>query len=141
MNSHPHVLLIGPAGPEGRALHDRLAAIGCRITDAAPSAPLASQGAVVVLDARRDEDGAWDALTGPLFDDPRPLIVVADVPRRLVRAIAGRRAGVMVLTGAESDGGYRIALNVCGALRPPSRSATRRVPPPALWRGPSAVTP
>jgi hypothetical protein len=34
-----------------------------------------------------------------------------------VRALSGRPAGTMLMTGAESDAGYRVALSVCAALR------------------------
>jgi hypothetical protein len=45
------------------------------------------------------------------------VLLVADQPRRLITALTGRTGGVMVLTGAESDSGYQVALSVCAALR------------------------
>jgi hypothetical protein len=40
-----------------------------------------------------------------------------------MRALSGRPAGTMVMTGSESDAGYKVALSVCQALR---RNATAR---------------
>jgi hypothetical protein len=34
-----------------------------------------------------------------------------------MRALSGRAAGTMVMTGSESDAGYKVALSVCQALR------------------------
>jgi hypothetical protein len=44
-------------------------------------------------------------------------MIVSERPRRLVRALSGRPAGTMLLTGSESDAGYRVALAVCAGLR------------------------
>jgi hypothetical protein len=65
---------------------------------------------VTMLDAR-DPSLDWPRLG----DLPRPLVVVADTPRRLV-GIRGDEGGVVVMTGRESDAGYRVALGVCAAL-------------------------
>ena len=34
-----------------------------------------------------------------------------------MRALSGRPAGTMVMTGSESEAGYRVALNICAGLR------------------------
>ena len=44
-------------------------------------------------------------------------MIVSERPRRLMRALSGRAAGTMVMTGSESDAGYKVALSVCQALR------------------------
>lgn len=72
-------------------------------------------GEVIIVDAR-DESIDWDLLTGELAGDSRPLVIVADAPRHIMRALSGRRGGVLVLTGAENDSGYRVAMNLCAAL-------------------------
>jgi hypothetical protein len=83
---------------------------------ARPSLP--GSGDVVMLDLRQDrQPDEWDAVAEGLQDDDRPLLLVADQPRHMVGALGGRVAGTLVLTGAESDAGYRVALTVCRALR------------------------
>ncbi|MGD9570629.1 MAG: hypothetical protein AB7V62_01935, partial [Thermoleophilia bacterium] len=76
----------------------------------------------VMLDLRGD-DADWGELTDGLQADERPMMIISERPRRLVRALSGRPAGTMLMTGAESDAGYRVALSVCAALR---RSALAR---------------
>ena len=71
----------------------------------------------------RGEDADWRELAEGLPADERPVMIVSERPRRLVRALSGRPAGTMLLTGSESDAGYRVALSVCQALR---RSALAR---------------
>ena len=62
-------------------------------------------------------------------------MIVSERPRRLVRALSGRPAGTMLLTGSESDAGYRVALSVCQALR---RSALARAQAAAPRNGAAA---
>jgi CheY-like chemotaxis protein len=119
-----HILLLGPDGAHRAALEETLTRLGCvvlsadsRLCGVPPRA-----GDVVVADLRRDGED-WGRLAERLRDDPRPLVMVADRPRRLVRALSGRSAGTLVMTGAESDAGYRVALGVCAALR---QSGVRR---------------
>jgi len=45
------------------------------------------------------------------------VMIVSERPRPIVRELAGRQAGTMLLTGGESDAGYRVALSVLRALR------------------------
>jgi hypothetical protein len=71
---------------------------------------------VVLLDLReRDED--WRPMAAALCADERPLLVVSDRPRLLMGKLSARPAGMVLLAGAESDGGYRVALRLCEALR------------------------
>ena len=62
-------------------------------------------------------------------------MIVSERPRRLVRALSGRPAGTMLLTGSESDAGYRVALSVCQAMR---RSALARAQAAAPRNGAAA---
>jgi hypothetical protein len=63
--------------------------------------------------------------------------MVADRPRRLVRTLSGRAAGTLVMTGAESDAGYRVALSVCAAL---AQGASRRESGAGPWGSAAAAT-
>jgi hypothetical protein len=75
-----------------------------------------SSGDIVMLDLRGGADTA-DLAEG-LRDDARPVMVVSERPRRgVMRALSGRPAGTMVMTGSESEAGYRVALNICAGLR------------------------
>ncbi len=65
---------------------------------------------------RFDRAKNFDLLVEALHADQRPLMIISDRPRRLVRTLSARAAGTMLLTGAESDAGYRVALAVCEAL-------------------------
>lgn len=115
---HMHILVLGPKGPGRAGLEDTLSRLGHLITTSETvwQAQAPPEGEVVVLDLR-DGDQDWRRLTAGLREDRRPLVVVADQPRRLIWALSGRPAGMMVLTGAESDGSYRVALRLCEALR------------------------
>lgn len=79
---------------------------------------------VVLVDVRGARHD-WRHLVEGLTGDTRPLLMVADQPRRLTTALGGRPAGVMVLTGAESDKGFRVALRLCAALRRRALSKAR----------------
>jgi CheY-like chemotaxis protein len=118
------ILVLGPAGAGRSALCQTLTRLGYLVMAAEPrperGAP--ASGDIVMLDLR-GPGADWGALAERLGADERPLVIVSERPRRLVRALAARPAGTMLLTGAESDAGYRVALTVCGALR---RSALAR---------------
>ena len=118
------ILVLGPAGAGRSALEETLARLGYVVMAAEPRSKRAAPpaGDIVMVDLRAD-DADWGVLAEGLVGDERPLVIVAETPRRLVRALSGRPAGTMVLTGAESDAGYRVALSVCQALR---RSALAR---------------
>lgn len=118
------VLLLGPDGAHRAALEETLTRLGCVVlsADSALCRVPPRAGDVVVADLRHDGED-WARLADLLRADPRPLVMVADRPRRLMGALSGRPAGTLVMTGAESDAGYRVALAVCGALR---RNGTRR---------------
>jgi len=118
------ILVLGPSGAGRSALEETLARLGYLVMAAEPrpERPAPASGDIVMLDLR-GEEADWGALAAGLVADERPVMIVSERPRRLVRALSGRPAGTMLLTGAESDAGYRVALTVCGALR---RSALAR---------------
>lgn len=111
------VLLLGPDGVHRAALEETLTRLRCVVlsADSRMCRVLPLAGDVVIADLRHDGEG-WIDLTERLRTDPRPLVMVADRPRRLVRTLSGRAAGTLVMTGSESDAGYRVALSVCAAL-------------------------
>jgi hypothetical protein len=90
--------------------------------EARPDGQAPASGDIVMLDMR-GEDADWGGLAEGLVADDRPVMIVSERPRRLMRALSGRPAGTMVMTGSESDAGYKVALSVCQALR---RNATAR---------------
>jgi len=112
------ILVLGPEGLGRSALEETLARLGYVVMAAearADRSPPAS-GDIVMLDLR-GEEADWRGLADGLLADERPVMIVSERPRRLVRALSGRPAGTMLLTGSESDAGYRVALSVCQALR------------------------
>jgi hypothetical protein len=111
------ILVLGPEGNGRSALEETLTRLGYVVMGAEARAdrPAPASGDIVMLDLR--DDGAdWQPLAQALHADQRPLMINSDRPRRLVRTLSGRSAGTMLLTGAESDAGYRVALAVCEAL-------------------------
>ena len=71
------------------------------------------------------EDADWRGLADGLHADERPMMIISERPRRLVTSLASRPAGTMLMTGAESDAGYKVALAVCQALRESALSRSR----------------
>jgi hypothetical protein len=126
MNSYD-VLLLGPPGGARAELGERLRRLGHAVTVAA-GAPEPSQSGerrydAVVVDAR-GPGAEWAPvreLGGPGWP---PLLLVADQPRRLISTLSGREAGLVVLTGSESDGGFQVALSVCAAIGRPRGAPT-----------------
>ena len=94
--------------------------------EARPHRTPPSSGDIVMLDLRGEESD-WRELAEGLHADERPMMIISERPRRLVKALSGRPGGTMLLTGAESDAGYKVALAVCSALRVNAlaRAATR----------------
>ena len=112
------ILVLGPEGAGRSALEQTLTRLGYVVmaAEARPHRTPPAAGDIVMVDLR-DESADWRGVTEALQADERPLMIVSDAPRRLVRSLSGRPAGTMVMTGAESDAGYRVALSVCQALR------------------------
>jgi hypothetical protein len=118
------ILVLGPEGLGRSALEETLTRLGYVVmaAEARPDRSPPASGDIVMVDLR-GEDADWQGLAEGLLADERPVMIVSERPRRLVRALSGRPAGTMLLTGSESDAGYRVALSVCQALR---RSALAR---------------
>jgi hypothetical protein len=119
MNAYD-VLVLGPEGPGRAGLEERLRRLGHSVVaaEAEEGRDLAPGDLydVVVVDAR-EPTADWRPLAAVGAPELQPVLLVADQPRRLITALTGRTGGVMVLTGAESDSGYQVALSVCAALR------------------------
>ena len=120
MNAYD-ILVLGPDGPGRDDLEEKLRRMGHEVAGAllgpGDGPASAERYDVVVIDAREPE-ADWRPLTGTGAPAAlHPLLLVTDRPRPLLTALSGRSRGVMVLTGAESDRGYQVALNVCAALR------------------------
>jgi hypothetical protein len=118
------ILVLGPEGNGRNALEETLTRLGYVVmgAEARPDRPAPSSGDIVMLDLREDS-ADWQQMADALHADQRPMMIISDRPRRLVRTLSGRPAGTMLLTGAESDAGYKVALAVCEAL---SNSAQAR---------------
>lgn len=112
------ILVLGPEGLGRSALEETLTRLGYVVmaAEARPDGQAPASGDIVMLDMR-GEDAEWGGLAEGLAGDDRPVMIVSERPRRLMRALSGRAAGTMVMTGLESDAGYRVALSVCQALR------------------------
>src|SRR5262245_32651780 len=111
------VLVLGPEGAGRSALESTLVRLGCAVSvadDAAAGRPAGAD--VLMLDVRGD-DSRWAGLARGLHDDDRPMMVVSEGPTPVVRELAARPAGTVLLTGGESDAGYRVALSVLRGLR------------------------
>lgn len=120
------ILVLGPEGVGRSALAETLTRLGYVVmaAEARPHRTPPSSGDIVMLDLRGEESD-WRELAEGLHDDERPMMIVSERPRRLVTALSGRPGGTMLLTGAESDAGYKVALAVCSALRVNALSRTR----------------
>ncbi len=112
------VLVLGPEGAGRSALESTLARLGCAVSvaDASAGRPEPSGADVLMLDVRGDES-RWAGLARGLHDDERPVMVVSEARRRSCASWPGAPAGTVLLTGAESDAGYRVALSVLQGLR------------------------
>lgn len=136
------ILIIGPDSAQGADLERRLTRLGAPVVrqDVAAAA-LTGRGDVIYLDAR-DQSVDWSGLEADLTSDLRPLVIVAGGPREITRALSGRPGGILVLTGAESDGGFRVAMSLCRALSGSRRPSTgsRRTAKARRW-APTPATP
>ncbi len=112
------ILVLGPEGAGRSALQETLARLGYVVmaAEARPHRAPPASGDIVMLDLRGEEPD-WRELADGLHADPRPMMIISERPQNLVTSLSGRRAGTMLLTGAESDAGYKVALAVCQALR------------------------
>jgi hypothetical protein len=120
------VLVLGPEGAGRSALESTLVRLGCAVSVADVSAdrPQPSGADVLLLDVRGDEP-RWAGVARGLHDDDRPVMVVSEGPTPVMRELARRPAGTVLLTGGESDAGYRVALSVLQGLRERALSRAR----------------
>jgi len=120
------ILVLGPEGVGRSALEETLTRLGYVVmaAEARPHRTPPSSGDIVMLDLRGD-DADWRELADGLHADERPMMIISERPRRLVKTLSGRPGGTMLLTGSESDAGYKVALTVCAALRQSALSRTR----------------
>ena len=120
------ILVLGPEGVGRGALEETLTRLGYVVmaAEARPHRTPPASGDIVMLDLRGEESD-WRELAEGLHADERPMMIISERPRRLVKSLSGRPAGTMLLTGAESDAGYKVALAVCSALRTSALSRTR----------------
>ncbi|MCC6830173.1 MAG: hypothetical protein IT200_02405 [Thermoleophilia bacterium] len=126
MQTHDFVIM-GAEGAPRTTLEETVRRLGHHATSNEPAelrgAPV--MGDVLIVDLR-DDAPVWDEVTEELLHDDRPLIIVADRPRKLVSVLAGRAAGTLLLTGSEDDCGYRVALTLAAALAPRRRTVAPR---------------
>jgi CheY-like chemotaxis protein len=118
MHHQTQILVLGSDGAGRSALEETLTRLGYVVltADASTQRTPPASGDIVMLDLRGVE-ADWRELAEGLAADERPMMIISERPRRLVRVLSGRPAGTMLMTGAESDAGYRVALSVCAALR------------------------
>ena len=116
------VLVLGPEGAGRAALQQTLSRLGYAVSASEARRDAASADADILMLDLRDDGADWAALAQGIHDDDRPVMIVSERPRPIVRELAGRQAGTMLLTGGESDAGYRVALSVLRALRESARA-------------------
>ena len=120
-----HIYVLGPEGAGRTALEATFSRLGCTVTAADASGARPEGADVLMLDVR-DDDARWAGLARGLRDDARPVMVVSEGPTQAVRELARRPAGTVVMSGAESDAGYRVALSVLQGLRDRATSRSAR---------------
>lgn len=116
------VLVLGPEGAGRAALQQTLSRLGYAVSASEARRDAASADADILMLDLRDDGADWADLAQGIHDDDRPVMIVSERPRPIVRELAGRQAGTMLLTGGESDAGYRVALSVLRALRESARA-------------------
>jgi hypothetical protein len=117
------VLVLGSEGTERTALERTLVRLGYAVSACDARRGASEDADILMLDLRGDE-ADWADLAPGIQQDDRPVMIVSERPRAIVRELAGRAAGTMLLTGGESDAGYRVALSVLRALRESSLART-----------------
>jgi CheY-like chemotaxis protein len=111
------VLVLGSEGAGRTALKQTLSRLGYAVSAADARHDAASGDADILMLDLRGDGADWAAIATGIQDDDRPVMIVSERPSAIVRELAGRQAGTMLLTGGESDAGYRVALSVLRALR------------------------
>lgn len=134
------IAILGPEGTDRDMLEGTVRRLGYDgfSVDPATLAGTPTNGDILMLDLRGEERG-WQDLTAELVADERPLVIIADRPRRMVQTLAGRNAPTALLTGAEDDSGFRVALTLCSALCASRRPASPRRRRVGAWTGGTGV--
>jgi DNA-binding NtrC family response regulator len=122
------VLVLGPEGTGRAALQQTLTRLGYAVSASEARRDAAAGDADILMLDLRGDDADWAEIAPGIHDDDRPVMIVSERPRPIVRELAGRQAGTMLLTGSESDAGYRVALSVLRALRETARARTAERP-------------
>jgi hypothetical protein len=122
------VLVLGPEGTGRAALQQTLSRLGYAVSASEARRDAAARDADVLMLDLRGDDADWAGIAPWIYDDDRPVMIVSERPRPIVRELAGRQAGTMLLTGGESDAGYRVALSVLRALRETARARAAERP-------------
>ena len=88
------ILVLGPEGLGRSALLETLTRLGYVVmaAEARPDGQAPASGDIVMLDMR-GEDADWGGLAEGLVGDDRPVMIVSERPRRLMRALSGRAGG------------------------------------------------
>jgi hypothetical protein len=116
------VLVLGPEGAGRTALQQTLCRLGYAVSASEARCDAAAEDADILMLDLRGDGAEWADVAPGIHDDDRPVMIVSERPRPIVRELAGRSAGTMLLTGGESDAGYRVALSVLRALRDNARA-------------------
>ncbi len=120
-----HIYVLGPEGAGRTALETTFTRLGCTVSAADAGGGRPERADVLMLDVR-DDDARWAGLARGLHDDARPVMVVSERPTAAVRELARRPAGTVVMSGAESEAGYRVALSVLQGLHDQALSRSAR---------------
>ena len=122
------VLLLTSSEQTSSLVVERLERLDCRVSHEPPRrAAMMVESDLIVLDLRSEASPSEDLIDRVLADE-RPLVLLAEEPTAEVRRLADRSAGTMLMTGAEDDSGYRVALQVSRGLHARRRRAERRGP-------------
>jgi hypothetical protein len=131
-----HVAVLGDDTTFVDETRGRLERLGCRASGSAGAAVPQAEAGLLVLDLR-GADGCPRELADAVGRDARPLMLVSDRLTPEVRVLARRSGPVMLMTGAESDGGFRVALSVLSGLR--ARSPRSGASRPSATSTPAAL--
>ena len=134
------ILVLGPEGAGRSALESTLARLGCAVSvaDASAGRPEPSAADVLMLDVRGDQS-QWAGVARRLRDDDRPVMVVSESPNPIVRELSRRAAGTVLMCGAETDAGYRVALSVLQGLRGGALGGSADIPSDDTLTGMAAL--
>jgi hypothetical protein len=119
-----HIHVLGPEGSGRAALESALVRLGCTVSGAEPGSAPEPDADALLLDARGDHS-VLAGLAPDLVADRRPALLVSERPSPLVAELARRPGGTVLVTGGESEAGYRVALSLLDGLRGSPRDERR----------------